>query len=185
MEAIAKAIEHIINHYLALDPFSVEKLPALSNKVVEINVTDWHLSFFLVFQDKHIQVLSHYEATPDAIIRSPSWKFFKSDLIIEGDSQLAYEVHRLLKSVDIDWEEQLSKYIGDIPAHSIVTATQHLYSFIKKNVENMRLNLIEYFQFEKELSPSKKALDEFADDVMKLEMDVERLEAKVKRLRNV
>ncbi len=183
MDGLAKAIEKILNHYIALDPDYIQKLSSLNSKVVAINVSDWNLTFFLIFKDHHIDVLTDYEATPDATIRSTSWKLFKTDLTIEGDNALAYEVHRLLKTIDVDWEEQLSKYIGDIPAHSIVTTTQHLFSFMKKNLENMRLNIIEYLQFEKQVTPSKQTLDEFADEVFKLEMDVERLEARIKRLK--
>lgn len=182
MDAIANIIEKILNQYLKFDPAYAQKLSSLQHKVVAINISDWHLTFFLLFKADHIDVLSHYESTPDAIIRSKSWTLFKSDLVIEGDSDLAYEVHRLLKNVDVDWEEQLSKVIGDIPAHSLANTAQHVHAFIKKNLDNLRLNITEYAQFEKEIAPSKKAVDDFADDVRQLEMDVERLEAKVRRL---
>ena len=79
-----------------------------------------------------MQVLEIFEGAPDCCISgtpsalarmsnrdSSSDQLFSGAVEISGDSELAHQLSRILGSMNIDWEEQLSRFTGDLIAHRI------------------------------------------------------------------
>lgn len=108
----------------------------------------------------------------------------ESDVEIEGDMRVAEKFSAILREVDIDWEELLSKLVGDLFAHQAGETFRSVSGWLKESAEAMKLNTGEYISEESGISPTGAEVSEFMDDVDDIRMSVDRLEARIKLLQD-
>lgn len=190
-----KALEAALNRYLALDPESQGRLEALEGKTITIELASLSLSFQLLIQDQRIKVHAGKEHPAEVAIKGSPFslislglssdkkrRFLSDDLSLEGDAELGQQILGLFEKLDIDWEEYLSHYLGDIGSHQLGCLTRSLFAFGKKTKETLLQNTNEYIHEEKPWFPPREALDNFYQDVDELRLDLDRLEARMKHL---
>ncbi len=191
-----KALQKAINKALNLDEQMHDKLLALNNKTIEMNITPLNVNFFIHFNEGEISLLDCYEGHVDTIIHSnpiglirlsllPASKarsLFNDKIRMSGDMELGQRVKKLFDELDIDWEGHLAHFTGDVVAHQIGSFVRHGLSFKRKFNDSMRQNMTEYLQEELRATPSKNELNDFFADVDQLSLSVERLQAHVNQL---
>ena len=191
------ALETALNQYLSLDPEISSLFSALHGKVIAFDLRGTGIKlYFIPAQNSTIQVMGDYEGEPDCMISGSPFSLlqshlqnnsdavFSGDIEITGSSRLAQEFTGILKRIDIDWEEHLSGITGDIIAHQVGEFFKTTASWIKRNQQSSELNLKEYLQEEIRLTPGSLEMENFFNDVDQLRDDVERLAARVKRLKS-
>lgn len=191
-----KKLETLLNRYLELDPESNNRLQALRDKHVAIVLDAFKgITIQLHFSEEGIKINTSNLYTPDTIIKGKPIslvhlsfaphqrkKFFEDDVTIEGNIEIGQKIIGLFDELEIDWEEYLSHWIGDIPAHHIGNLVKKIRNFSNKLNETFAQNINEYIHEEILLSPPKEALEDFFHDVDNLRMDADRLEAKLNHL---
>jgi ubiquinone biosynthesis accessory factor UbiJ len=190
-----QSLETALNAYLALDPETKPKLQKLQGKMIKLVIQDWNISFYIVVNTDRLQLHQTIESKPDttiigkldALLRvgcsgGKNTALFKNHIEIEGDSETGEKIQSLLAEMDIDWEEHLSKLIGDIGAHKIGTFFSQLKQTSKQACQTLETNFKEFLQLELKLLPQKAEVQQFNDDVSKLRHDVERMEARINHL---
>lgn len=196
-QLVSASIERIINHLLKLDADSVTALQAIKNKQLTVNIREfpWPLTFafsehvdvFVVEQpydnmesvtDCYIELsLSTIEALQDT---SQITKLIQSnDLKLEGDLKVAQGFADLLKNIEIDWEDQLAKYTGDVAAHSIFEAGRNVFGKISRHTEKLITMLGEGALEEKQIAAHRIVVDDFCEEVNSLRSATARLEARL------
>lgn len=100
---------------------------------------------------------------------------------ITGNAGVAQKFQKILTEVDIDWEEQLSKYIGDIAAFRIGQGLRKTRQWVNENLQSVALSGREYLQEEAHHLPTKPEFEVFKQDVTNLRHDVERIEALIRQ----
>jgi ubiquinone biosynthesis accessory factor UbiJ len=198
MKFILNNLQKALNAYLALDPETVARLETMQGKLVKIELLAVNLEFYLAFQANSIQVMTESLAAPNTIIKGTPLRllqmaitkknrqqFFSDDITIEGDLDLGQKVNELFDHLDIDWEEHLSKLIGDIPANFIGRFAKQALAFNQQLRETLCLDINEYVHEEINWFPSKEALNDFFQDIDNIRMDVDRLDARIQHLGNV
>ena len=103
-----------------------------------------------------------------------------SNVEIDGDMRVAEQFSAILKEVDIDWEELLSKLVGDIIAHQAGQVVKGGSDWLTHSIEAMKLNTSEYLSEESKATPASAELEYYMDQVDDLRMDSDRLTARVK-----
>ena len=194
-DASYQALEAALNQYLSLDPEMSRQLGKLHGAVIGFDLSGTGIQmFFIPDQKGQVQVFSQLEGNADCLVTgSPlsllrssqsdnAEQVFSGEVEIQGNSSLAQEFTRILKQVDVDWEEQLSRITGDIIAHQAGTAFRNTSNWFTRNNESARQNLQEYLQEEARLLPGMFELENFYNDVDQLRDDTERLAARIKRL---
>ncbi len=194
-DASYQALEAAFNQYLSLDPEISRQLAKLHGAVIGFDLSGTAIQLFIIPDQKgQVQVFSQVEGKADCLVKgSPlsllrssksenADQVFSGEIEIQGNSSLAQEFTRILKQVDVDWEEQLSRLTGDIIAHQVGTAFRSTSSWFNRNNLSARLNLQEYLQEEARLLPGLFELENFYNDVDQLRDDTERLAARIKRL---
>jgi ubiquinone biosynthesis protein UbiJ len=88
----------------------------------------------------------------------------------------------LLDNLDIDWEEQLSRVVGDVAAHQVGNVVRSAMAWGKQALDTLGRDAAEYFQEESEDLVRPAEVSEFLDQVDVLRDDAERLAARVNRL---
>jgi len=194
------AIETAFNAWLKLDGESLPRFTALDGKIIRFHITGLDLNLYFLPATSGIQVLGNYpdeaqggivdatiHGSPMALIRlstsnNAGEAMLKSDVEIEGDMRVAEKFSAILREVDIDWEELLSKLVGDIVAHQAGQVTRNVTGWLKDTADAMQQNTGEYISEESGLSPAQAEINEYMDQVDNIRMDVDRLDARIKLL---
>lgn len=119
--------------------------------------------------------LSMIGAQPESAMRSGSVR-------IEGDAEVAQAFRDLLKAAQPDFEEELSRVIGDVAAHQVGQLARGALGFGKRVANTFAQNVSEFLQEESRDVVTRIELDEFVDAVDKARDDVERAEARLNNL---
>jgi ubiquinone biosynthesis protein UbiJ len=194
--SVFTALSKAVNAYLKLDPESATRLAALENKVVVIKLLPSSLCFYCTFMQNELQLLSPDASlsidttvmgTPlalagVALTKTDRHQFFADDVKIEGDAELGQQVIALFDELEIDWEEHLSHFIGDVPAFQAGKLFRKLQRITHQFTNSLTQNVSEYLHEEKEWLPAREALVDFFADIDELRMAVDRAEAKMIRL---
>lgn len=188
-------LEQLLNQAIRLDPESPRRLAPMHGRVIEMQLVGLGLSLFLIPEPNGMQLLSQFEGTADCTLRgtplalarmrgsrASADQLFSGSVEITGDNHLAQQFGDFVSSLDIDWEEQLSKLTGDVIAHEIGNTTRQLFGWAGDRTQTLEQNLQEYLQEELRLTPSRLELEPFLQDVDRLRDDVERLEARINRI---
>lgn len=106
-----------------------------------------------------------------------------SQVRIEGDTKLAKILAKVLQNIKWDYEEDLSKVLGDISANKASTFAKDTVNEAKQQVVNFAEMAAEYWQEENPLIAKKRHVEDFVQQVDVLRDDVERLEKRLAKIR--
>ena len=194
--AVTAAMENSLNAVLRLDPESMAKLGRLHGKVIALELRGLNQTFYLLPSAQGIMVQSHFEGEADATLSgtplsfaelsfsaNPNRVLFRGDVTISGDIRLGQDFKRILDQLDIDWEEWLSQYAGDVVAHKLGDVIRQTQRWGKNALLTLGQNAAEDLQQESfdlppqdEVAPFIKEVDQLRDDMERLGMRVARLQ---------
>lgn len=101
---------------------------------------------------------------------------------ISGDAEIAARYRELLDLARPDWEEELSRLVGDLPARQVSLAARAALSWAGGFAQSARANVAEYLQEESRALVSKPEVEEFLGQVDALRETADRVEARIARL---
>jgi ubiquinone biosynthesis protein UbiJ len=99
-----------------------------------------------------------------------------------GDLQVAERYSQLLKLARPDIEDEVAKWLGDVPAHALGEFVRGSGAWLARAAGALRMNTAEYLQEESRAMPAALEADAFYSDVERLRDDVERTAARLARL---
>ena len=193
--AFTAVLENAINSYLNLSPESLAKLARLQGKVIAVDLRCLNQTLYLLPDAQGMMVQAHYEGEPDATLSgtpisfaelsfsaNPNRVLFRGDVVISGDIKLGQDFKRILDDMDVDWEEVLSHYTGDVLAYKMGSLLREFGQWGKSALTTLGQNGAEYLQQESFDLPFREEIEPFLKDVNQLRDDVERLAARVARM---
>ena len=104
------------------------------------------------------------------------------DAQISGDTEFAGAIHYIRRNIKWDFEEDLSRVVGDIAAHRLVAGARELDRWGRDAALNLGRAFAEYATYERPLIASARAIEEFNHDVDEMRNAVERLEKRLELL---
>lgn len=192
---LINAFETALNKYLHLDEDIDLFLQPLTGKVIAITLLPFNETIYLCPTDQRIQIMDQYAETADTTLKGslpafglmglsskPASSFFSGEVTIEGDLNLGHHFQQLFAQLDIDLEEQLSHYTGDIIAHKVGNLFRGLNDWQQESANTLKLNITEFLQDESKDLPPAPEINIFSQQVDQLKEDFDRLEARVTRL---
>lgn len=194
---IINAFETALNQYLSLDEDVSLFLEPVAGKVIAINIQPFNETLYLCPTSDKIQMLEHYASKVDATISgtlsalglmslssTPMRSIFSGEVNIEGDTHIAHKFQQIFGKLDIDLEEKLSQYTGDIIAHKLGNLFRSSRNWTKESLETFKLNSKEFLQEETRDLPAGPEADIFYHQVDKIRSDFDRLSARIKQLKH-
>ena len=191
------ALEATLNQYLTLDQDSGYFLAPLAGKVIAVTIQPFDETIYLCPTTDSIQCLDHYPGLVDTRLSGSIWALglmglsatpmrpvFSGEVKIQGDMQTGHQFQALFAKLDIDLEEQLSHYTGDVIAHQLSRFFRAGQNWSKDALETFRLNAAEFLQEESRDLPSAPEIAIFYTQVDELRSDFDRLQSKIARLEN-
>jgi ubiquinone biosynthesis accessory factor UbiJ len=193
LAGVTAALEGALNGYLELDPDSRARLAALRGGVVGLRITGLGATLYFVPGADRLQVALHYDGEPDTLIIGSPLALARLGLAgettrlpegvrVEGDARLGQQFRDLLRGVELDWEEWLSRLTGDLVAHQVGEAVRGFTGWSRHAAESLRRDMSEYLREESGALPTRDEVEAFMDDVDRLREDTDRLEAHIARL---
>ena len=191
---LTEAFETSINLVLKKDPETLKKFASLQGKVIAFDFTDLDFTLYLFPHTEGVQVQYLYERQADTTLQgSPlafinmslgdsTESFFSGDVRIKGDIELGQHFKRIFDQLDLDWEEWLSQYSGDLVAFKAGSLIRNLNSWGKETLNILKLDASEYIKDEGQLSPHPDEIEDFATNISQLRDHTARLEARILRL---
>jgi ubiquinone biosynthesis protein UbiJ len=184
------------NHLLTYDEEALAGCRELRGRCIEIHVTDLDLRLYCHPGDWGIRLSRYAPARAvDASIHGLLMALI--DLALEddkvstsmqgqvgfhGEVALAQKLQRILVGLDIDWEEALSQYTGDVLAFQVHRGLRQVGEQLRKGVDSLLQTSSEYLREEARLSPAAAEFENFQAGVSSLRNDVARTEARLERL---
>ncbi len=101
---------------------------------------------------------------------------------LSGSVDFAEALGFVMRNLQWDVEEDLSKVVGDIAAHRIVGAAKDFAGWNSQAAQNLAENFAEYFTEEQPLIARRPAIAEFCGEIDQLRDDLARLEKRVQRV---
>jgi len=201
--ALIAVIETALNQYIKMDVAASAQLSKLEGKAIAIELQGWDFTLYLLPDAQGIQVMSEYTGEPDTIIKGSPIALFnmsqgestaatmrEQNISIEGDLELGQEFSQFFKQLDIDWEEQIARVSAkftsesnaDVIARKLGRAVQGFQQWQSQAKDVLERNIAEYLQQESQILPTAEEIKPFFKAVDILRNDVDRLEARIKRL---
>lgn len=190
-------LQDVCNALLRDDPHSLSEVQALAGRIVGLEISGPELKVYVQFNEHGIVLMRDIPGQADVIIRAtvPTYlglMFDRNatvsrktpDMSISGDVTLAQQFQHIMKGLEIDWEEQLSYWIGDTAAHKLARLFRQGQAYVTGAGKTLAMDLSEYLRYEKNLLPDRHEIDEFISAVDQLRNDVERLKQRIDRLQN-
>lgn len=188
------SLETALNNYLALDPDIMQRFADFEGRVIAIEILGLNETLYLFPGMDGFMVMTEFDGdadttlsgTPMALAKlgitdDAAKSLFAGEVIISGDTRLGHQFKKILAQLDIDWEEQLSKLVGDLAAHQLGNAARDFAKWFSRSKSSLQMDLGEYLQEEARLVATKPEIDRFVRGVDELRDAVERLEARIKQ----
>ncbi|MCW4149069.1 MULTISPECIES: ubiquinone biosynthesis accessory factor UbiJ [Halomonadaceae] len=190
--------ERTLNALLARDPASPARLAQLSGSRLLVRFEQPQFALVLHYHAAGIDLLRaddiderHVDAvvelTPETLSAwiggtSIEQLMFEGKLAIRGQVHLLEATRTLLLDLDLDWENELARWLGDTPAHSLAEGVRRAADWGLRTKDELVQDVSEYVFEEARLLPGRQQRDVLRDQLTALEVATDRLEARFKRL---
>lgn len=196
---LTATLETAFNAWLALDAQTHgnarSRLQALQGKLICLHISNPDVQLYFLPTADRVRVTTRYAAAPDVTIHGSALGLMRLSasndagkamlehgIKIDGDMGLGNHFSQILREIDVDWEELLSRAVGDVVAHHLGQVVRNAQGWLGDSSHAMRLNTQEYLQEEARVVPADAEIRQYLDAVDTLRADTDRLEARLKRL---
>ncbi|MCE8003872.1 ubiquinone biosynthesis accessory factor UbiJ [Billgrantia ethanolica] len=192
-------IERTLNALLARDMAAPTRLSRLAGSRLLLRLERPALTLLIGFHPHGVDLMRQDEPDESAVDtvveldtetlgellggESMERLMFRGRLAVRGRVHLLEEVRDLFFDLDIDWEGELARWLGDVPAHSLAEGLKRMARWGLRAQEEMRADIAEYVFEEARLLPGRQQFDTLRDHLTELEVAADRLEARLSRLR--
>lgn len=194
LAALASA-EKMLNAALRYDPATRIGLAQLEGKIVAVQITAPALNFFVMPMDDELRLMGNWEGDVDTRItgslmalaqlsQTETHNLKDSGVTVMGDLTLLADLQRLMKNLDIDWEEMLSQFTGDIIGHQTAEMIRAKFGWAKNRAKSAQRLTGEFLTEELKTLPGKPELEDFYRQVDDLRLAVDRAAARVEVIMN-
>ena len=199
--AFTSILEDGCNRMLRLDRDTLRNLGDLDGRVFCLRVNNAGMgeqgpAMYFFPSEGGFQIRPEHDGKVDVTITGNPPAFLKlvmgefaptltgsGQMQITGDLELGQRFQKVLKNIDIDWEEHLSAYVGDIVAHRIGHTARQVRGWTRHVAQTLRQDFAELMTEELRVAAHPEAVRGFMDRVDRLRADVDRLEKRIQRFK--
>ncbi len=191
---VTELIEAVINRIVRLDPEAVPKLSALAGKVICVEISGTDRRWCLEVTERGLSLAAE-DAHADVTLEGSALAFGRllfgdrlaavrdQTLRIQGDVETGQAFQRIFKEFEVDMEDQLAAYVGDVAAYRLNTGARQLRDWSAQVRTNVAHTVAETLQEEHGVLAPTSRVRRFVDEVDNLRSEVERLEQRIARLK--
>lgn len=179
-----------LNHALGQTAWARGRLAPFAGRRASLSMPPWRLEFEVVADGSLAPVAADGE--PDVKVSLPAETPFRllqnreaalQAARVEGSAEFATELAFVLRNLRWDYEEDLSRFVGDIAAHRIAGALRSFVDWQGQAARNLAENVAEYVTQENPLVARKDELAAFATDLAAFSVELERVDKRLGKLK--
>ncbi|MDN7133872.1 SCP2 sterol-binding domain-containing protein [Halomonas sp. MC140] len=190
--------ERTLNALLARDPAAPGRLAKLAGSRLLVRFEQPHLAVVIHYHHAGVDLLrgddteeadvnAVVELTPETLSEwisgaSIERLMFDGKLAVRGHIHLLEATRELLFDLDIDWENELAHWLGDMPAHSLAEGLRRMARWGLRAKDELIQDVSEYVFEEARLLPGRQQRNVLREHLTELEVATDRLDARFKRL---
>lgn len=190
--------ERTLNALLARDPAAPARLAQLAGSRLLVRFEQPDFALVIHYHHAGLDLLrgeDRDEADVDAVVEltpetvsewvggaSVEQLMFNGKLAVRGHIHLLEATRQLLLDLDIDWENQLARWLGDLPAHSLAEGLRRTARWGLRAKDELLQDVSEYVFEEARLLPGRQQRSVLREHLTELEVATDRLEARFNRL---
>ena len=163
----------VLNRLLAAQPAARERLAAFAGDAFAVRNPPFPTLQFTILPGGSLEAGAYAEPQAVITLRVRGYE-------VKGEHPLAFALRDLQGELDL--EEALSRWVGDIPAHRIAQAGRGFFAWQADAARRLGENFADYVVEEKRLLVAQRELEHFAADVDRLQDALERLNQRIARL---
>jgi len=194
VDAIFDRLSTLLNRNVAQSSRAVALAAQLEGRALALVLEGTPLTLFFKLAEGRIAIVTRHAADADATLSGSPLSLLSlvgpgaedrlrgSAIRIAGDAEVAQRFRDLLRQAQPDFEEELSRVVGDVAAHRFADFARGLLGWGRKAADSLSSNVAEYLQEEGRDVPARVEVEEFLEDVDQLREDTDRLEARLARL---
>ena len=193
---LTQAIENLLNRNLPRSPRALELCAALAGKRVRVEARGLGWVLLIESLNTSVRLSSNgaAEEAPDAEISGtllnlaalagshPEEVIQRGDVSIVGDAEVAQQFRELAMLLKPDVEEELSRLIGDTPAHQALRLVRMATGFGRRAARTGVRNVAEYLAHERRDLVTRDEAEDFYLGVERLREVLDRLDARAHHL---
>jgi ubiquinone biosynthesis protein UbiJ len=194
---LAGLLEAAINRLLATDQNSAQRLQRLDGRVVELQLQGLGIALFFTFTLHRVRVGLDAAREADTVIsgsppalfamampeQDDAWGRPGSRVRISGDATLARDIERLFSRLDLDWETELSRWLGDVIGYQVAAGARGALEQLRAAAADFEEMTGEQLRRAGGMLAQQADIRTFSDAVDELRDATSRLEAKLRILR--
>jgi len=190
---LTSTIENVLNRGLPRSPRARQLCRELAGHRVGVDVSGF-TRMMVESTGETLRLTRELSATAEAEIAggplslfalagdSPEAVLQRGDVQIRGDVELAQKFRELVMLLRPDLEEELSKVVGDVPAHQIGRFARAALGWGRNAAATTVRNVAEYLAHERQHLVPRAEGDQLLKGVDSLRENVDRIEARIELL---
>jgi ubiquinone biosynthesis protein UbiJ len=195
IRGLLASAEHGINRVLRMDSTALPRLDRLSGKVIAVECTSPVFRLFILPSDDGLMLASHWDAGADCTLRAPAASLIRlalskdktavlhsPEVDLDGESAVLLDLVGVLQDLDLDWEYELSRWLGPVASPLIGAHLRSRASWSRETAASLSRNLGEYLSEESRALVGKREAETRFAEIDQARQDLERLEARFERL---
>ncbi len=195
LRGLLASVESGVNRVLRLDGTAMARLRPLTGKVIAVQGTSPSLQLFILPSDEGLLLAAQWAAETDCTLRAPASSLLRlalskdksailhsPEVELEGDSAALMELAAVLQDLELDWEYELSHWIGPVATALIGGHLRSRANWYQHGFASLNQNLAEYLSEEARTLVGEHEAQARFDELDQLKLDLDRLEARFERL---
>lgn len=196
LQAAGRALEAVLTRALALDPETAAALDPLEGRRITLQLEQPPLAMSVRVDGRRLRIGPAFDvAEPDLSLRATAGALLAQllpsaasaapggRLRISGDAELAQRVQRLVKNYSPDLDAAFAGVFGDVVGVQMARLFREAFAGGRRAGDQLLRDGVEYLTEERRDLVGRVEQEIFLDEVDALRDAVERLEARVQRLR--
>jgi len=190
---IEQAAARGLNHLLQTHPWALQRLRPFAGKCVRLHLPPLPDLNLRILESGTVEALKSEPASDLTVTVKPGAlqhlilrdSQALGDIELAGPADLANAVQDLYRNLEWDFEEDLSKILGDVAAHRVAATGRDLLAWQKEAALRLAQNFAEYWTEERpviarfaDVAAFRRDVDALSADCEKLSKRIERIEAK-------
>ena len=195
LRGLLASVESGVNRVLRLDGTAMARLRPLTGKVIAVQGTSPSLQLFILPSDEGLLLAAQWAAEADCTLRAPASSLLRlalskdksailhsPEVELEGDSAALMELAAVLQDLELDWEYELSRWLGPVATALIGGHLRSRANWYQQGFASLNQNLAEYLSEEARTLVGEREAQARFDELDQLKLDLDRLEARFERL---
>jgi len=194
-QRVLDRVADVLNRWLRTDEAASARLAELAGRTVEIQLSRLDLRLVLAVESDGILLATRSLAPADVVLEGTLSDFIAmaraqragetvpaGKVRIQGDIGTVRQFETAFNELSFDWEAQLARVVGGIPARQIARAIEGALGFMRQAHANFERDLGAWLLEESRVLPTADDIARLGDDALRLDMALDRAAARLARL---